>query len=87
MSAIEHMIECGFGVVLLMKTVLYEAVVVTGSISIGEVARLIRRPAREVRRLMLGEREFAASEIVVIASALGMDWRLLVLNACNSAAH
>ncbi|NKS99390.1 hypothetical protein GS498_25510 [Rhodococcus hoagii] len=40
--------------VLLMKTVLYEAVVVTGSISLDEVARLIRRPACEVRRLMLG---------------------------------
>lgn len=70
-----------------MKTVLYEAVVVTGSISLDEVARLICRPTREVRRLMLGEREFAASEIVVIAAALGVDWRLLILDACNSAAH
>ncbi|MBM4580872.1 hypothetical protein LRM64_19535 [Prescottella equi] len=70
-----------------MKTVLYEAVVVTGSISLDEVARLIRRPACEVRRLMLGEREFAVSEIVVIASALGADWRLLVLDACNGATH
>lgn len=67
-----------------MKSVLGGAVDV-GAVSVGQVARLIRRPVGYVQRLISGEVEFCVSEIVVIAFALGRDWRPLLLSAVDGA--
>ncbi|MBM4708721.1 hypothetical protein GS447_08170 [Rhodococcus hoagii] len=48
---------------------------------------MIRRPVRDVRKLLAGECEFFVSEIVVIARALGVDWRPLLLSAFDRARH
>ena len=63
---------------------LHRAVVVDRSISLERVAGLTKRSARQVRQQILGEREFSVSEIVVIAHALQLDWKLLI-QSCNSA--
>lgn len=61
-----------------MMSVLHEATVVADRISIDQVADLIKRPPRHVKRLILGERKFTTAEVVVIARALGEDWRPLL---------
>lgn len=63
---------------------LHRAVVVDRSISLERVAGLTKRSVRQVRQQILGEREFSVSEIVVIAHALQLDWKLLI-QSCNSA--
>ncbi|MFF2060001.1 hypothetical protein [Rhodococcus qingshengii] len=63
---------------------LHRAVVVDRSISLERVAGLTKRSAQQVRQQILGEREFSVSEIVVIAHALQLDWKLLI-KSCNSA--
>ena len=63
---------------------LHRAVVVDRYISLERVAGLTKRSARQVRQQILGEREFSVSEIVVIAHALQLDWKLLI-QSCNSA--
>ncbi|MCQ4148621.1 hypothetical protein [Rhodococcus qingshengii] len=63
---------------------LHRAVVVDRSISLERVAGLTKRSAQQVRQQILGEREFSVSEIVVIAHALQLDWKLLI-QSCNSA--
>lgn len=69
-----------------MQSVLRKAVAASSG-SIGEVARLIGRPVGDVRKLMNGECDFFASEIVVIARAAGVDWRPLLLCAFDRARH
>lgn len=69
-----------------MKSVLGEAVGM-GTVSIGQIARLIRRPVSYVQSRLTGDVEFCISEIVVIAAALGKDWRPLLLGALDSARH
>lgn len=63
---------------------LHRAVVVDRSISLERVAGLTKRSAQQVRQQILGERDFSVSEIVVIAHALQLDWKLLI-QSCNSA--
>lgn len=69
-----------------MKSVLGEAVG-KGTVSVGQLARLIRRPSEYVHRRLTGDAEFCVSEIVVIAKALGKDWRPLLLRALDGARH
>lgn len=68
-----------------MLAELHEAIVTRDQISIERVAGLIKQPVRHVERLLLGERELAASEVVVLARALDRDWEPLLLCAIDRA--
>jgi hypothetical protein len=51
--------------------------------AVDRVAELIHSPASDVRQLLAGGREFAVSEIVVVADAFGLDWRPILLRAAH----
>ncbi|MFD6518157.1 hypothetical protein [Rhodococcus sp. NPDC060176] len=70
-----------------IESVLHRAVVVDRSMSVERIGLLTNRSANQVRKLILGEREVTVVELVVIAHALGIDWRELLSNSGDGSTH
>ncbi|MDV8005007.1 hypothetical protein [Rhodococcus sp. IEGM 1318] len=70
-----------------IESVLHRAVVVDRSMSVERIGLLTNRSANQVRKLILGEREVTVVELVVIAHALGIDWRELLSDSGDGATH
>ncbi|MDV6275872.1 hypothetical protein R3Q06_20465 [Rhodococcus erythropolis] len=70
-----------------IESVLHRAVVVDRSMSVERIGLLTNKSANQVRKLILGEREVTVVELVVIAHALGIDWRELLSDSGDGATH
>lgn len=64
---------------------LYRAVVVTGSVTVDQVARMTKQTVKHVQEQICGDRNFTVAELVVIAHALEIDWRLIFRGARDRA--
>ncbi|MDJ0489101.1 hypothetical protein QNA24_22245 [Rhodococcus qingshengii] len=70
-----------------IESVLHRAIVVDRSMSVERIGLLTNKSVNQVRKLILGEREVTVAELVVIAHALGIDWRGLLSNSGDGATH